>query len=135
MSCVGVSSDGIMFIPNFVKISQLVKKFIWGTCTVHTQHGNLKDIHFPSVNKQSRVEWKYCITILLHKSSKASTYINTATYFIVFYWQCSVAGWCHTTNIQITCRILTVKFTSFKMDCGYNNNCHLPEHKMCCLQT
>jgi hypothetical protein len=74
MSCVGMPSDGIMFIPNFVKISQLVKKFIWGTRTMHTQHSNLQDIHFASVNKQSRVEWKYCITILLHKGSKASTY-------------------------------------------------------------
>lgn len=54
MFCVGVPSDGIMFIPNFVKISQWVKKFILGTCTMHTQHGNLKDIHFPSANKQSR---------------------------------------------------------------------------------
>jgi REP element-mobilizing transposase RayT len=43
-----------MFTPNFVKISQLVKKFIWGTCTMHTQHSNLKVIHFPSANKQSR---------------------------------------------------------------------------------
>jgi len=56
MSCVGVSSDGIMIIPNFVKISQLVKKFTWGTCTMHTQHSNLKYIYFPSVNKQSRVD-------------------------------------------------------------------------------
>jgi hypothetical protein len=38
--------------------------------------------------------------------SKASIYTNTATYFIVFSWQCSVAESCH-TNIETTCRIPT----------------------------
>jgi hypothetical protein len=37
---IGATSNGIMFIPSFVKISQLVQKLKWGK--IQMQHGDHK---------------------------------------------------------------------------------------------
>lgn len=92
---------------------------------------------FPFVNKQIRAQWKYSIAIFLHKGSKASTYTNAATYLIIFSWQCSVAGSCHTTNIQTTYRILTwwsTEVLKWTLSITLINS-HSFKHKMCSLQT